>query len=59
MAGVEGDGVYKMVSSNSEEILCTHLCMCVCVSLYIMKLGQRERDREEMIEQRNQNVKIG
>ena len=37
----------------------TLMYVCVCVSLYIMKLGQRERDREEMIEQRNQNVKIG
>lgn len=46
MVGVEGDDVYKMVSSNSEEILRTHLCMCVCVSLYIIKLGQRERETE-------------
>ena len=47
MVGEEGDDVYKMVSSNSEEILCTHVCVyvCVCGGVYIMKLGQRERQR--------------
>lgn len=46
MAGVEGDDVYKWSRVILKKYYAhTYVCVCVCVSLYIMKLGQRARQR--------------